>query len=91
MFTTLPPAINTIDQAKAFLTELYENGEAFNPEDDANDIVFPVHHAQVPDRSECDQLNKLMADIYELPGNNSAHDMVFDPCGFLLDLQAAEQ
>lgn len=40
MKTTLPTAINTIEEAKTFLTELNTNGEAYHPEDDAHDIIW---------------------------------------------------
>jgi hypothetical protein len=86
MFTTLPQSINTIEEAKKFLTELHENGESFHPEDDANDIVWYLNQAQIPSKDECDQLNKLMNDIYSLPGNDDVRNMAFDPCQFLLDL-----
>lgn len=81
MKTKLPKVINTISQAKRFLTELYKNEESYHPEDDANDIVGDLFT-----KEEADQLNKLMNDIYNLPGNNSAQDMAFDPCQWLLDI-----
>ena len=82
MKTTLPEEITTINEAKQLLTALHNNGEAFHPEDDANDLCgdpFTI--------DEGNQLNKLMADIYSLPGNeNYPNDLAFDPCGFFCDL-----
>ena len=74
MKTQLPTEIKTIKDAEQFLTELSKNGESFHPEDDAHDIIWS---GETPSTSECDQLNKLMDDIYQLED--------FDPCGFLLE------
>jgi hypothetical protein len=84
MKTNLPDSINTIDEAKTFLTDLFNNGESFHPEDDAFDINWPK--GEQPTDEECSKLNNLMADIYNLEGNHSPYDMVFDPCEFLLML-----
>ncbi len=81
MKTVLPVSINSVEEAKAFLTELHKNNETFHPEDDAHDLSGDLFTSD-----EADQLNKLMEDIYNLPGNESVQTMVFDPCGFLLDL-----
>lgn len=43
MKTNLPAAITTIDEAKAFLTELHANGESYHPEDDAHDVELLEH------------------------------------------------
>ncbi len=84
MKTNLPNGIGTIDQAKAFLTELHRNGESFHPEDDATDILWTCDE---PTLAEQESLNALMHDIYHLPGNDGSHvNMVFDPCEFLLEL-----
>ncbi len=80
MKTNLPQAITTPAEAAIFLTELYNNGESYHPDDDATEFFGPVDGAQ---------LNKLMEDIHNLPGNEGYPDeskMVFEPCGFLLDL-----
>lgn len=73
MTTTLPTEIKTIEQAKAYLAELYNNGESYHPEDPANLVDWQFTE---PTADECLQLDKLMSDIYKLPG--------FDPCQFLL-------
>lgn len=89
MKTKLPEQITTVEEAKAFLTELHKNGESYHPEDDANDIVSGIgtHPGlHLFNQEEGDKLNKLMNDIYDIPGNQDIHKMVFDPCGFLLDL-----
>lgn len=91
MKTVLPDKISTIEEAKAFLTELHKNKEDFHPEDDAHTIVWGEIAKQddEPTPAECDQLNKLMEDIYALPENMYGRkyvDVVFDPCDFLLSL-----
>lgn len=84
MKTLLPQSIDTIEEAKAFLRKLHLNGEAFHPEDDAHEIVWECSSA--PTIKEQKQLNKLMVDIYTLPGNKDKHPLqfAFDPCDFLL-------
>lgn len=75
MKTTLPKRITTVYKAKKFLTNLHRNGELYHPEDDAHDIIWNTDH-KYPTDEECDTLNRLMADIYQLNG--------FDPCDFIL-------
>lgn len=85
MKTTLPIAINSIEEAKSFLTELYNNGESFHPEDDAHSIDWS--DGEMVTNGDCEQLNKIMEDIYNLPGNDGSHvKLSFDPCEFLLML-----
>ena len=86
MKTKLPKEILTIQQAKSFLFHLFNNAEAYHPEDDAFDVLWL--NCPEPSEQEKIQLNKLMDDIYALPGNNSAKDMAFDPCGYLIDIGA---
>lgn len=74
MKTILPTRINSIKEAKALLTQLHLNSEAFHPEDDATDLVAPIFTVE-----EGAKLNSLMEDIYLLHG--------FDPCEFLLYIQ----
>lgn len=75
MKTTLPPDIMTIIEAKKFLTELYNNGESFHPQDDATLIDWDC---EPPTKEEADQLNILMYDIYQIGVS------LFDPCEYLL-------
>lgn len=84
MKTQLPQSISTIDEAKAFLTDLHNNLESFHPEDDALNIEWD--QCPAPSREECLLLNKLMQDIYALPGNDGRHNspLAFDPCQFLI-------
>lgn len=79
--TQLPQAINTIDEAKAFLNELFKNGETYHPDDDASDCLEGI-----VTKEQGAQLNKLMDDIRALPGNEYPQNMAFDPCDYLLDL-----
>jgi len=81
MLTTLPAEIKKIPAAKRFLYELFKNGESYHPDDDANELS-----AELFTPAEAKQLNKLMADILALEGNEDIHNMAFDPYGFLLDL-----
>ena len=84
MKTILPPKIETVEQAKAFLTDLFNNNEVYHPEEDAHYIVWETVN---PSEQERDKLNELMEDIYNLDGNNgNHHSPKFDPCEFLLNL-----
>jgi len=74
MKTILPPSIITVNQAKNFLKALYDNGEAFHPEDNVNDVMF-LMEVTAQERA---LLNKLMDDIYNLGD--------FDPCNYLMEL-----
>lgn len=90
IITVLPTAINTVIEAKEFLTALANNNESYHPEDDAHEVGSPfngVFH-RLFEPAECDQLNKLIEDIYNLPGNDGRHcgNMIFDPCEFLLSI-----
>lgn len=91
MITMLPVTIKTAEDAKSFLTELYKNGESFHPEDDATTVGNRINGEWVNSftKEEGMSLNGLMNDIYALPGNNSASDLAFDPCEFLLNLDEA--
>lgn len=83
MKTVLPKRITTVEEAKSLLTDLYNNNESFHCEDDANDCLEGI-----ATKEEGDLLNKLMGDIYDLPGNDGKHDnsISFCPCEFLLNL-----
>ena len=80
MKTVLPKRILTEQEAKDFLTELYKNGEAYHPEDDAYGILHNATEEFMFTDEEADLLNSLMEDCRNLPGN-------FDACDFLLNLQ----
>jgi hypothetical protein len=78
--TTIPDAIKTVDEAKAFLKALWENEESYHPEDNANGIVWDDVNPSPEQRT---QLNKLRTDIY----NVAKADGEFDPCEYLLALE----
>ena len=80
MKTTLPSRITTVEEAKAFLTELFDNHESYNPIDDAHDIDWTTCE---PTEKEKDRLNDLMHDIYELP--LQAGGIFFDAAEYLWD------
>lgn len=80
--TVLPEAITTIAEAQKLLTDLYNNGESYHPEDRAADCL----ESQGITSEHATQLDKLMDDIYKLPGNDSHINMAFDPCEYLLNI-----
>ncbi len=87
MLTKLPPAIYNVHQAKALLAELHRNRESFHPQDDATDINWNLPDDQQPTIAEGQLLNKLMEEIYNLPGNKGHRTkLLFDPCKYLLEL-----
>lgn len=77
MKTNLPQNIFTEEQAKILLSELYENGESFHTEDNAHKIEWECEFP--PNKNECDQLNFLMDQIFEL--------REFDANQYLLNLR----
>lgn len=64
-------------EAKAFLSKLHANGEAFHPEDDAFFIINRDGSRFFTDE-EAARLNYLMDQIYAIED--------FDPCEYLLTL-----
>ena len=78
----LPAQINDVADAKALLIMLHENDLLFHCEDDATDCLEGLVSFE-----QATQLNKLMDDIYALPGNEDRAVLAtFDPCGFSLEL-----
>lgn len=80
MKTILPENIKLIQDAEKFLTDLHNNGESYHPEDNAEDCLENITE------DEAKHLNRLMNEIYLLPGNEHYQNMVFDPCQFILEL-----
>jgi viroplasmin and RNaseH domain-containing protein len=66
MKTPLPESINSIEEAKSFLSELHANGESFHPDDDAEDIILIETGLPAFTKEEAEQLNSLMDDIFWL-------------------------
>lgn len=62
MLTKLPQSINTVQEAKNFLTSLALNNESYHPDDNAHEIIWI--NKPIPTFEECEQLNKLMSDIF---------------------------
>lgn len=79
MKTNLDRRINSIREAKAFLFELYKNGEGINPDDDAHEIVWG-QPSIAPSYDELEQLNKLMGRVWAI-----ARRSFFDPHEYILD------
>lgn len=73
--TKLPDTIASFDQAKQYLTDLHNNGEAYHPEDSAGDCLEGISEADAA------HMDTLMIRVY-------IHftDAKADPCKFLLDL-----
>lgn len=94
MKTKLVVGIRTVEQAKAFLTELYNNHEDYFPETDACSIIVIQYidgvrvEGPMFTKEEGEQLNSLMRDIYNLPCNvgKQKRNYQFDPHGFLIML-----
>jgi len=86
MKTNLNRTITTQEDAEYFLSELFENGESFHPEDDARNIIKFATGERIFTDEEADKLNDLMSSIYEIQDS----DEDFDACGYLLDLQEEE-
>lgn len=72
MKTILPKEIKTAEEAIILLTALYNNNEAYHPEDKAEDCID--HMCTI---EECMELNEIMKQIYDLKPS-------FDPCDWLL-------
>jgi len=78
MKTIIPAVITTSEHAKQFLTDLFNNGEAYHPEDSAFDIVvLSTEHRAFTD-NEAEKLNEAMEQVYDVAD--------FDPCELLMDL-----
>lgn len=78
--TRLPPSITTVEEACAWLRDLFANEETWHCEDNPADCFEHLSE-------ECtSHMGRLMAEIYNLPGNRSGRDMLFDPCAFILAL-----
>ena len=73
--TPLPEAIENLEQAKAYLKALYDNGESYHPDDNAADCLSFIS------KKEGEIMDALMDRICAL-----AKGTDFDPCLFLLEL-----
>jgi hypothetical protein len=69
--TTLPDSINSIEDAKKYLTDLYNNGEDYHCDDSAGDCLQGISE------QDANHMDYLM---------NEVHKYLADPCMFLLDL-----
>jgi len=76
MKTNLPQTIETIEQAKAFLTELNSNNEAYHPEESALGVLWDPDRR--PTNAELTKLDFLMDKVNQLGS--------WCPCEFLLSL-----
>lgn len=81
MKTNLNRTITNQDEAEAFLNELHENNEVFNPDDNAHEVLWETCK---PTDEEKDQLNRLMAEVWAVTSET------FDPHEYLLDLDEDE-
>jgi len=81
MTTVLPNSISTIEEAKAFLKALYDNGESFHPDDDPADIIMDRTGTPLFSPSEATLVSERMAEVWEQ--FNKAGQC---PSGFILRL-----
>lgn len=68
MKTQLPKHIKTKEEAEKFLTDLYNNDEAYDPEGDAHYVDWKG--TRVSNR-QCNHLNRLMEEIDRIEGFNA--------------------
>lgn len=81
----LPETIQSAEQARQFLDLLCTNNLTYHPEDSAHDVDWHLPTEELPTHEECEQLDKLMADIYNMEGNNGNHATPkFCPCEYIL-------
>jgi len=73
MRTNLNRKITSIEDAKAYLSDLQSNNEAYHPDDSADSVEWAVN---APDANECIKLDSLM---------DACRDFL-DPCEELLAL-----
>lgn len=78
MKTNINIVIATIEEAKKFLTELYENKEAYHPEDSALNIVKPGSNEPFFTKKEAKKLDALMDVMFSMPD--------FNPCDVIYEL-----
>lgn len=83
MKTNLNRTIETLEDAKQFLQDLHANSEQYDIDSPAEEICWET--TQVSPQ-ECAQLDKLMAQVFSI-----AYAENFDPHGFLIDLDHANQ
>lgn len=81
MKTNLNRTISTQEEAEAFLSELHENNEVFNPDDNAHEVLWETCK---PTDEDKDALNRLMAEVWAVTNET------FDPHEYLLDLDEDE-
>lgn len=73
MKTRIPDEIESMEDVRAYLTELHSNNEAYHPEDDARELDFGPEDGA--------RLNAAMRKVYAVC---EAHGE--DPCEILLTL-----
>jgi hypothetical protein len=76
MKTILPVSITTIDQAKAYVKELWDNGEIYHFDDRASSISGD------PFEGHTRKMDSLRDQMYQLPG--------FDVFEYVIELQDAQ-
>lgn len=83
MKTALPDQIKSVLDAKKLFVDLIANGEVFNPDDDANEIIWNGVNVT---KYEREQINRLMGQMWDLPGIvGSSNPDGFCPHGFILE------
>jgi len=77
MNTIIPAVITTSEHASQFLTDLFNNGESYHPEDSAFDIE-DMYGERLFSDEEAGMINEAMEQVYDVAD--------FDPCELLLEL-----
>lgn len=81
--TSIPDTITTIDQAKEYLKQLFDNNESYHPDDSADSISWDVE--LTPEKAA--QMDILMNSIYNLPCTGEySYNCFFDPCAYIMEL-----
>lgn len=80
MKTELPKGIFTVNEARRFLRKLFNNGEAFHPDDSAFGVIDGSTGMMLFNDDEAGQLDTLVAQMQDLESDD------FDICKFLLEL-----
>jgi hypothetical protein len=88
MKTKTPNYINSVEEAKDFLRDLFNNGEAYNPEDDAIDVIKVDSGDRVFTDDEAEEMNVLMSQVL---WQASSSNGLFDAFDFLNDLGANQR
>ena len=69
--TTLPERITSLEEAKKYLTALYNNGESYHPDDDAADCLQGIS------KKDAKNMDSLMDQVCEIFKDNKEDVYLF--------------